>query len=89
MRKLARIDANHRQLLDLAQDLGGYVLDTHQLGAGAPDAMIWSRDKGWQAVEIKGARGHLTQDQVALHAVVPVRIWRSEQDVLAHFGIAE
>ena len=87
MRTAARVDSNHRKLLDLASQLGGFVIETHRLGHGAPDAMVWSIDKHWQAVEIKTARGKLTPDQKNLHRQAPVLIWRTEADVCAHFGV--
>ena len=53
MRRAARTDANHRELFDLARALGAFVLETHQLGHGAPDGFVWSRGTSWFAVEIK------------------------------------
>ena len=86
MRRDARTDGNHRELLDLARRLGGFVIDTSQLGEGKPDAFVWCRVK-WLAVEIKSARGHLTTAQRTLHAMVPIAIWRTREDVLQAFWV--
>jgi hypothetical protein len=52
MRRAARTDTNHRELFDLAENMGGFVLETHQLGNdGAPDGFVWSVHTGWLAVE--------------------------------------
>lgn len=89
--------------MDLARQLGGFVIDCKSLGQGAPDAFIcapysWITDqqsgrqiicqRRWIAVEIKSARGKLTPQQKTLHAQAPVLIWRCEADVLAHFGVS-
>lgn len=89
MRRRGRVDTNHRALLNLAKQLGAFVFDTSGTGSGAPDAFIWTRDKGWAAVEIKAPKGLLTPAQALVHRTVPICIWRSESDVLAHFGIED
>lgn len=98
MRRAAKVDGNHKQLLDLARQLGCFVLDTSSLGQGAPDAFVWRqrpcpdvwppRTYGWFAVEIKGYRGKLTKAQKDVHARVQVEIWRTEDDVLMFCGVA-
>ena len=90
MRRRARVDGNHRMLLNLAKQLGGYVQDTSQVGSGCPDAFVFTRDKGWTAIEVKDAKaGKLTPYQAIVHEAVPCVIWRTEADVLAHFGIED
>lgn len=84
MRRDARVDTNHRALLDLARTLGGVVVDTKSLGQGAPDAFVLIRSL-WHAVEIKTARGRPTPAQAELHVRAPVLIWRTPDDVLAAF----
>ena len=86
MRRAARVDANHAELLDVARTLGGFVVDTKSLGQGAPDAFVFIH-RLWRAVEIKTARGRLTTAQKTLHAMAPVLIWRSRADVLRAFGV--
>jgi hypothetical protein len=64
------------------------VLETHQLGNGAPDGFVWSVHTGWFAVEIKSAKGKLLPSQVRLQMCVPVVVWRTRADVCASFGVA-
>jgi len=90
MRRRGRVDGNHRALLHLARQLGGVVQDTSQVGHGCPDAFVFTRDKGWAAVEVKDARtGTLTPSQVIVHRLSPVLIWQTEGDVFKHFGIED
>ena len=86
MRRAARVDANHAELLDLVRTLGGFVVDTRSLGHGAPDAFLTIHGL-WRAVEIKTTRGRLTTAQKTLHAMAPVLIWRARADVLRAFGV--
>jgi hypothetical protein len=85
MRRAARTDTNHRELLDLARQLGGYVVDTKSVGKGCPDAFVFIRTQ-WRAVEIKREKGTLTTAQQTLHAMAPILIWRSRSDVCDAFG---
>lgn len=88
MRRAARTDSNHRPLFDLAIALGAYVTETHQIGKGEPDGFVFApRKHAWYAVEVKAEGGTLTPDQVRVHAVVPVHIWRTESDVLDTLGL--
>lgn len=78
-----RRDGNHHALVAVAEGLGAYVLDTSQLGGGAPDLFIYSPRLGWLAVEIKAGRGMLRKKQAALQRRVPVSVWRTPDDVIA------
>lgn len=86
MRTAARVDGNHRELLDLAKRLGGFVVDCRSLGHGNPDAFVFIRTHWW-AVEIKTARGRLTTQQKQLHAQAPILVWRTREDVLEAFEV--
>ena len=88
MRRATRTDANHRELFDLARALGAFVLETHQLGQGAPDGFVWSAGTNWFAVEIKHGTGKLRPAQIRLHERAPVTVWRTTGDVLASFGVS-
>lgn len=72
MRVRARKDANHTAIVQNFRDLGATVLDTAQLGNGAPDILI-----GYQghnvAIEIKDgskppSKRALTIDEQEFHA---------------------
>jgi hypothetical protein len=88
MRRAARTDANHRELFDLAETLAGFVLETHQLGNGAPDGFVFSSKTGCFAVEIKTATGKLRPAQIRLQARVPVVVWRKPADVCTSSGVS-
>jgi len=71
MRVRARKDANHTQIVKEFRDAGASVLDTAQLGKGAPDILI-----GYQghnvAIEIKDgskppSKRLLTTDEAQFH----------------------
>lgn len=83
MRRAARTDANHRELLDAAGALGAVVVETHQVGKGCPDAFVWTRHTGWLAIEIKTEGGTLTPAQIALAKTCEVTIWRHLAHVIA------
>jgi len=52
MRVRARKDSNHVEIVKAFRDLGATVLDTAQLGKGAPDIII-AMDRQTVSVEIK------------------------------------
>lgn len=83
MRRASRTDANHRELLDAARKLGAFVVETHQVGHGCPDAFVFAPRTGWFAVEVKTRTGKLRPSQVLLHALAPVTVWRCLNDVLS------
>lgn len=82
-----RVDQNHKQLFGLARTLGGFVLETHQGHKDGVDGFVFTRDKGWAAVEIKTPKGKLSEGQIELQRSVPVLTWREDRDVLKHFGV--
>lgn len=87
MRLHPRVDANHRELLDLARRLGGVVIDLACVGGGCPDAAVFCQRKGWALVEIKRVKGKLTPEQERTHRLAPIAIWREQADVLKHFEV--
>lgn len=71
MRVRARADSNHTQIVKAFRDCGASVMDTKQLGKGAPDIVI-GLNKQCVAIEIKdGAKvpsqRKLTPDEVKFH----------------------
>lgn len=95
MRRTSRHkDANHDAIVKLARQLGGFVIETHTVGNGAPDFFVFIRGvrpylpSGWMAVEVKSGKGKLRAKQEAKGSQVPIAVWRSESDVYAAFGVA-
>jgi len=71
MRVRARKDSNHVEIVKAFRDLGATVLDTAQLGKGAPDIII-AMDRQTVSVEIKdGSKPPsarlLTTDEAKFH----------------------
>lgn len=88
MRRAARTDSNHREILDAFRRCGYSVADTSQLGDGFTDAVV-ARDMDTTLVEIKDgtkppSKQKLTGDQEKFHAGWKGRIViiRSVDDVL-------
>ena len=63
------VDANHTAIVRVLRQLGCSVLDTHELGQGAPD-IVCARNGVTVCVEIKNpkADGKLRPGQVVWHA---------------------
>ena len=73
MRVRARKDSNHKKVVAMFRELGATVLDTAQLGFGAPDLVIAYNNKN-VLVEIKDgslppSKRKLTEDEKQFHAM--------------------
>jgi len=71
-RLAARVDANHAELRQQAQQAGLMWVDTFRIGQGVPDAFVGWRGQWW-AVEIKDPeqppnKRRLTDDEHEWHA---------------------
>lgn len=58
-----KVDGNHAALVNAARAIGAMVFDTHTIGRGAPDLMIYYRGK-WTPIEVKRPGGKLEADEV-------------------------
>ena len=72
MRRAARTDANHAQIVAAFRQLGYSVLDLSRVGQGCPDLLVARNGESW-LVEIKdGAKPpsarKLTPDESEFHA---------------------
>lgn len=88
MRRAARTDANHAEILQAFRDCGFQVFDTSRLGGGFPDCVVHRNTHGVVLVEIKdGAKPpsarKLTPDEDEFAQRFPVDIVTSVDDVLA------
>lgn len=75
MRKRARTDANHRQIVEFFRSAGASVLDLSRVGDGCPDLLV-----GYQhqtaLVEIKdGSKAPSKQQHTELQLLF-MRMWR-------------
>lgn len=90
MRRAARIDDNHPEIRRAYRHLGCTVLDTFQLGKGAPD-MIVSMYGINDLVEVKDgskppSARKLTPDEIDFHNAWNSKVWviESVDDVVKH-----
>lgn len=72
----AKVDGNHRQILDALKQMGWSVCDTSRLGEGKPDAFI-ARSGRVIALEIKSVRGKPNAAQNRFK-----RDWRGEYAIV-------
>ena len=75
MRRAARTDANHPEVVAALRAIGCSVADTSRVGCGFPDLVVGFRGRNW-LVEVKDGRKSpsrraLTEDQVSF-----VAAWR-------------
>lgn len=82
MRKYGKIDTNHSEIVAALRACGWLVLSLASMGHGIPDLLIYRAGK-YLLAEVKHGKGKLTSDQVDFHAVWPVVILRTVDDVLA------
>lgn len=76
MRYAAKIDNNHREIVDGLRGIGCGVLDMAKLGKGVPDILVLFRDRCW-LMEIKDQGGSLTDSEQRWH-----RAWPGEVHVI-------
>lgn len=72
MRRAAKVDANHKSIVDALRAVGATVQDLSAVGKGCPDILVGYRGQN-VLLEIKDgtlspSRRHLTEDQIAWHA---------------------
>lgn len=77
MRKFARKDGNHKEIIQAFRDLGASVFDTASLGSGFPDIVIGMKGSN-VLVEIKDgllppSKRKLTPDEIKFH-----ELWRGK-----------
>lgn len=89
MRRAAKVDANHHEILKALRQVGAQVFDTSAVGNGFPDAVCLFRGEVF-LVEIKqGKYWKLTPAELVFHegwAEGPVHIVESIEDALRMIG---
>jgi len=61
--RFAKIDANHRSIVDALRSIGVSVQSLADIGHGCPDIVAAKGSMTW-LIEIKGPKGKLTPDQI-------------------------
>lgn len=88
MRRAARTDANHAEIMKEFRAYGFRVRDTSQLGDGFPDLVVYRRSHGVLLVEVKDGRKppserKMTPAEDEFSQLFPVHLVESRQDVAA------
>jgi hypothetical protein len=88
MRRAARTDAVHAEIVKALRKVGCQVLDLSRVGEGCPDLLVRRRNGEPALIEVKTPRGRLTPDQQRFIADWPETIVaRSVDDALAAVGV--
>ncbi len=70
MRQHGRVDANQAAIADAQRAVGAWVWDTHALGNGFPDQLVFFRNR-FYLQEIKSRTGKLTPAEQEWHRQYP------------------
>lgn len=89
MRRSAKVDANHGEVVEALRAAGAVVASTASIGNGFPDLIAAKGERLWM-IEVKGPKGKLTPDQLRFIELWPgvVHIVRSKEDALTLVGEA-
>lgn len=87
MRRAAKRDDNHAEIVAALRKAGGLVLDLGAVGGGCPDLLVW-RAGVFKLLEVKdgaksASRRELTPDQVKFHAIWPVTVVCSVDEAIS------
>lgn len=93
MRRAARTDQNHSEIVMALRRVGCRVLDLSRVGNGAPDLLVSLPQRGrtpeLMLMEVKTARGKLNARQRSFEADGwPVFVVRSIEDALKLVGVS-
>ncbi len=90
MRRAAKVDSNQGEIVEALRAAGVSVQSLATIGNGCPDILA-SREPDMWLIEIKGAKGKLTPDQVAwIHGWRGVvHIVRGVDDALELVGVSQ
>ena len=84
MKQRARVDKNHKSIVDCFRKLGCSVLSLHAVGKGCPDLLI-SYQKQCYLVEVKSEHGKLNtwQEEWGRRWGSPVYVVKTKEDCVA------
>ncbi len=88
--RAAKVDANQPEIVDALRKVGVSVQSLATIGKGCPDLIASNGEKIW-LIEVKGAKGKLTPDQVQwIHGWRGVvHIVRGVDDALELVGVSQ
>lgn len=96
MRRAAKVDANHAEIVKALRSAGCWVLDLSAVGQGCPDLLVHGPTYSWdfRLIEIKDGNKppsarKLTPAQIEFHAGCrgPVVVVNSVAEALAAVGV--
>ena len=83
MRRAARVDSNHSEIVDTFEHCGCVVLSLASLGRGVPDLLVYQPRTGrFWLVEVKTRVGKLRDGQVKFKGKWPVVVVRTVDEVI-------
>jgi Holliday junction resolvase len=88
--RFAKIDANHGEIVSALRQIGVSVQSLANIGHGCPDIIAAKGSMTW-LIEIKGAKGKLTPDQIKFIDAWSgtVHIVRTVDDAFRLVGVLE
>jgi hypothetical protein len=93
MRRAARTDSNHSEVVSTLRSAGCYVLSLAAIGGGVPDLLVWAPTIGYALLEVKDgskppSARKLTPDQQDWHRAWggPVFIVTNPEEALRAVG---
>jgi hypothetical protein len=89
VRKIAKRDANHPEIVTALEQAMCSVVELHQLGDGVPDLLVGNHLVGNVLMEIKTDDGELSPAQVTFHREWrgPIVTVRNVDEALAAVGL--
>ena len=87
MRRAAKVDANHSDIVEALRAVGASVQSLAQIGKGCPDVLAAFRGSMF-LLEIKHGKGKTNEDQQRWHIQwnAPVHVVYSAEDALRAIG---
>lgn len=86
MRRAAKVDKNHAEIVRALRKAGCQVQSLAAIGRGVPDLLCARASRIW-LLEVKHGKGDLTAAQRAWHALWPVFIVRTPEEALRAVGL--
>ena len=77
MRRAARTDANHREIVDALRKVGASVADTSSIGLGFPDLVVGFRGRNL-LLEVKDGKKSPSKRKLTVHQDVFASCWQGQ-----------
>lgn len=84
MRRIARVDANQKEIVDSLRKIGASVQHIHTLGKGCPDIMVGYRGRNY-LFEIKDGSKPLSQRKLTADEEIWISSWNGHVVIIEKF----